>query len=72
MLKNARAEGLYWGELAYRKPEEIGKDFEVLGKLFEEKKLRPFINKIFDLNNASQALKELADRKNFVKIILKC
>ena len=72
LLKNARAEGLYWGELAYRKPEEIGKDFEVLGKLFEEKKLRPFINKIFDLNEASQALKELANRKNFGKIILKC
>ena len=43
-----------------------------MGKLFEEKKLRPFINKIFDLNEASQALKELANRKNFGKIILKC
>ena len=37
LLKNAKAEGLYWGELAYREPKEIGNDFSVLEKLFNEK-----------------------------------
>ncbi|MBF96236.1 MAG: Quinone oxidoreductase 1 [Alphaproteobacteria bacterium MarineAlpha9_Bin4] len=72
LLKNARAEGLYWGELAYRKPEEIEKDLKVLGQLFKDNKLNPCINKIFDLQDAPQALKELSDRKNIGKIILKC
>ena len=72
LLKNAKAEGLYWGELAYRKPEEIEKDFKVLGQLFKDDKLNPSINKIFDLKDATQALKEIANRKNVGKIILKC
>ena len=37
LLKNAKAEGLYWGELAYREPKEIGNDFSVLEKLFKKK-----------------------------------
>ena len=72
LLKNAKAEGLYWGELAYRKPQEIEKDFKILGQLFKDNKLNPSINKIFDLKDATQALKEIANRKNIGKIVLKC
>ena len=71
LLKNAKAEGLYWGELAYREPEEIGEDFSVLSNLFKEKKLNPLINKIFNLKEASRALEELSNRNNVGKIILK-
>ena len=71
LLKNAKAEGLYWGELAYREPEEIGEDFSVLSNLFKEKKLNPSLNKIFDLKEASRALEELSNRNNVGKIILK-
>ena len=72
LLKNAKAEGLYWGEHAYRNPKEIGKDFEALEKLYIEKKLSPSINRIFDLKDANLALNELANRNNIGKIILKC
>ncbi len=72
LLKNAKAEGLYWGELAYREPKEIGNDFSVLEKLFNEKKLNPSINKVFALKDATKALTLLSDRKNIGKIILKC
>ena len=56
LLKNAKADGLYWGELAYREPKEIKNDFEVLEKLFNENKLNPSVNKIFDLKDAAKAL----------------
>ena len=72
LLKNAKVEGLYWGELAYRNPNEIGEDFKALEKLYIENKLSPSINKIFDLKDANLALNELANRNNVGKIILKC
>ena len=72
LLKNAKADGLYWGELAYREPKEIKNDFEVLEKLFNENKLNPSVNKIFDLKDATKALTLLSDRKNIGKIVLKC
>ena len=72
LLKNARAEGLYWGELAYREPKEIGNDFSVLEQLYNNKKLNPSVNKVFELKDANKALNLLADRKNIGKIVLKC
>ena len=72
LLKNAKVEGLYWGELAYRNPNEIGEDFKALEKLYVENKLSPSINKIFNLKDANLALNELANRNNVGKIILKC
>ncbi len=72
LLKNARAEGLYWGELAYREPEEIGNDLSVLEQLYNNKKLNPSVNRVFELKDANKALNLLADRKNIGKIVLKC
>ncbi|MEC8099901.1 MAG: NADPH:quinone oxidoreductase family protein [Pseudomonadota bacterium] len=72
LLKNAGVEGLYWGELAYRKPKEIGNDFKALANLFNQNKLRPSINKVFKLKDATKALNYLADRKNVGKIVLEC
>ncbi|MDC3024252.1 NADPH:quinone oxidoreductase family protein [Alphaproteobacteria bacterium] len=72
LLKNAKAEGLYWGELAYREPKEIGNDFAILEKLFNEKKLFPSVNKVFELKDASKALNLLSERRNIGKIVLKC
>ena len=72
LLKNAKAEGLYWGELAYREPKQIGHDFSVLESLFNNKKLNPSLNKVFKLKDAAKALNLLADRKNIGKIVLRC
>ena len=70
--KNAKAEGLYWGELAYREPKKIENDFRILEKLFNDKKLIPDVNKVFELKDASKALNLLSERKNIGKIVLKC
>ena len=56
LLKNAKAEGLYWGELAYREPEKIGNDFAILENYLKIKKLNPSVNKVFELKDASKAL----------------
>lgn len=71
LLKNARAIGLYWGELAYREPHIIKKDFLKLEELYKKKLIQPSIYKTFKLENASEALKYLLERKNVGKIVLK-
>jgi len=71
LLKNAKADGLYWGELAYREPENIGRDFINLNELFKKKLIRPSNHKIFNLKEASLALSYLSERKNVGKIVLK-
>tara|TARA_A100001015_G_scaffold289941_1_gene362381 strand:- start:941 stop:1912 length:972 start_codon:yes stop_codon:yes gene_type:complete len=72
LLKNAKAEGLYWGELAYRCPKKIKDDFRSLELLYKNKKINPSIYKVFKLSEATQALNYLTNRKNVGKIVLKC
>ena len=71
LLKNASAIGLYWGELAYREPNSIKKDFLKLEELYKKKLLQPTNHKTFKLENASEALLYLLERKNIGKIVLK-
>ena len=71
LLKNASAIGLYWGELAYREPNIIKKDFLKLEELYKKKLLQPTNHKIYKLEDASEALLYLLERKNIGKLILK-
>ena len=70
LLKNASAIGLYWGELAYREPNSIKKDFLKLEEFYKKRLIQPMNHKSFKLENASEALKYLLERKNIGKIIL--
>ncbi len=72
LLKNATADGLYWGELAYREPYQIQKDFFQLEELYKKKLINPENHKVFKLKNASIALNYLLERKNIGKIVLEC
>ena len=71
LLKNASAVGLYWGELAYKEPSSSKKDFLKLEELYKKKLLQPKNHKTFKLENASEALQYLLERKNIGKIVLK-
>ena len=71
LLKNASAIGLYWGELAYREPNSIKKDFLKLEELYKKNLLKPNNHKTFKLENASEALQYLLERKNIGKLVLK-
>ena len=71
LLKNASAIGLYWGELAYREPNSIKKDFLKLEELYNRNLLKPNNHKTFKLENASEALQYLLERKNIGKLVLK-
>jgi len=71
LLKNASAIGLYWGELAYREPNSIKKDFLKLEELYKRNLLKPNNHKTFKLENASEALQYLLERKNIGKLVLK-
>ena len=71
LLKNASAIGLYWGELAYKEPFSIKQDFLKLEELYNKKLIQPSNHKTFKLENASEALKYLLERKNIGKIVLR-
>ena len=70
LLQNATADGLYWGELAYREPKKIGNNFNQLDILFKKGLINPKIHKSFKLRDAPLALSYLLERKNIGKIIL--
>ena len=72
LLKSSSAIGLYWGQYAFINPPLIGESFDKLMKMYEEKKLKPKIGKIFKLEEASKALEFLLSRANTGKIILNC
>ena len=72
LLNNAEAKGLYWGELAYREPKEIGENFKVLEDLYIKKLINPENYKSYPLEKASEALNQLLERKNIGKIVLEC
>ena len=72
LLKSSSAIGLYWGQYAFINPPLIGESFNKLMTMYEEKKLKPKIGKIFKLEEASEALNFLLSRSNTGKIILSC
>jgi len=70
LLQSASAIGLYWGQYAFINPELIGDSFNKLMQMYEEKRLKPKIGKIFKLEDATEALNYLLSRSNTGKIIL--
>ena len=72
LLKSSSAIGLYWGQYAFINPPLIGESFDKLMTMYEEKKLKPKIGKIFKLEEAGEALNFLLSRSNTGKIILSC
>ena len=72
LLSNASAHGFYWGELAYREPELIGKSFATLSAWYQKGLIKPCIHKILPLQDADQAINLLQNREAIGKIVLNC
>ncbi len=72
LLANASAHGFYWGELAYKEPQLIGKSFERLSDWYIKGLIKPYISKIISLKDATQAIDLLKNREVLGKIVLDC
>jgi NADPH:quinone reductase len=70
LLKGASLVGVFWGEFAKREPKaNLGGMMEMMGWM-REGKLKPLISKTYSLDEAPQALADMAARKVVGKIVI--
>lgn len=72
LLQNAAVHGLYWGEVAARDPQRVGKSFMRLGDWYGEGRLRPRVATVLPLDEAAHAIELLLSRAVSGKIVLDC
>jgi len=70
LLKNSSLVGVYWGGMSFTKSEVIHDTAQKLLKLFAEGKLKPHIDRVFPLEEASEALEMIANRQAKGKLVL--
>ncbi|HET7774122.1 MAG TPA: zinc-binding dehydrogenase, partial [Burkholderiaceae bacterium] len=71
LLKGASLVGVFWGEFAKREPKaNLAGMMEMMGWM-REGKLKPLISKTYSLDEAPQALADMAARKVVGKIVIK-
>jgi NADPH2:quinone reductase len=70
LLKGASLVGVFWGSFVQREPQNQTKGIaEMLGWM-KEGKIKPLISKTYTLDEAPQALRDMADRKVTGKIVI--
>jgi len=70
LLKNIAITGLHWGAHASKEPERIPETFAALFDLFAAGKIEPVIYKSYGLDEVPVALRDLASRKTYGKLIV--
>ena len=70
LLKGAAVVGVFWGDFARREPQRLAEGMRLLGRWYEEGKLRPHISARFPLERASDALALMAARQVKGKVVL--
>jgi NADPH2:quinone reductase len=70
LVKNYSVVGLHWGLYRKMDPPRIGLVHEELTRLVEEGHVDPLVGEVLPLDQAPQALAELADRSTVGKVVL--
>jgi NADPH2:quinone reductase len=70
LVKNYSVVGLHWGLYRRMDPSRIGLVHEELTRLVEEGSVDPLVGEVLPLDQAPQALAELADRSTVGKVVL--
>jgi NADPH2:quinone reductase len=70
LLKNIAITGLHWGAHAGNEPERIPETFAALFDLYAAGKIEPVIYKTYGLDEVPVALRDLASRKTYGKLIV--
>jgi NADPH2:quinone reductase len=71
LLKGASLVGVFWGEFAKREPANNQKGLAEMMGWIREGKLKPLISKTYTLEEAPQALLDVAARKVVGKVVIK-
>jgi NADPH2:quinone reductase len=70
LLKQISIIGVYWGGYLEHHPEYMREAQAALFKMYEAGQIKPVVSQIFPLADAVKALKALATRKTFGKVVL--
>jgi NADPH2:quinone reductase len=70
LLKGCSVVGVFWGAFAGREPERNRHNVGELLRLWKEGKLRPHVSSTYRLEQAAEAIRELADRKAKGKVVV--
>jgi NADPH2:quinone reductase len=70
LLKGCSVVGVFWGAFVGRSPEHNRKNVEDLVAWWKEGKIKPYVSSTYPLEQAPEALRELADRKAMGKVVV--
>ncbi len=70
LLKGCQIVGVFWGAFTARFPQRNQENLEALLDFFKSGKLKPHISKTYPLEDAAQALKDMAARRAMGKLVI--
>jgi NADPH2:quinone reductase len=70
LLKGCSIVGVFWGDFTRREPQRFAEAMQRLGTWYAEGRLKPHVSQTFPLEQASDALRLMAERKVTGKIVL--
>jgi NADPH2:quinone reductase len=70
LLKECQIIGVFWGQFAGMESELNAQNFKELFELHAEGKIKPFVSKSFSLEDATEAIKSLEERKVLGKVVV--
>lgn len=70
LLKGCQICGVFWGSFAMREPKKNQANTMELIQMYAQGKLKPYIHKVYSLEDSRQALIDMMDRKVLGKIII--
>lgn len=70
LLKGCQIVGVFWGSFAERFPNQNFQNSMDLIELYKTKKIKPYIDKLYPLSDAPQALQDIMDRKVKGKFVI--
>ena len=71
LLKNCSIVGVFWGAWRERDPSGHNKNMEILLDWWKQKKIRPHISKVYDIEDTKDALYALMKREIIGKAVIK-
>jgi len=70
LLKGCQICGVFWGSFVAKAPDKNMQNTMELIQMYNDGKLKPYIHKVYPLEDARQALIDMMDRKILGKIII--
>jgi len=70
LLKGCQICGVFWGSFAQRDPKRNMQNTMELIQMYAQGKLKPYVHKVYSLDDSRQALIDMMDRKVLGKIII--